>query len=390
MSFVVLIRLILFLLLVAPQPAPAAVTNRTIDDEFGDSITGRPPYYGSSGWNYGPSCPGCKAQPAPEDVFMGSWHDTTSTTPSDGPAHTVSITFNGTAVWVYCIVPNNIPHTTTFVNISISLDGEVVGSYAHEADTKSEAYIYNVTVYSNTHLTNTQHVVTLTAMQDPDASMLLFDWAEYTHDDDDDEKMTTLTITATSTIVPSSRSTEHEIASSSSPPASASSKAAVPSASGKAQGGSDASRWKVILVGCLVGGGGASAIGVLAAALLFRRRRLRQCHGVGGSIDSEPLVRIPRVEPFMEQPSANQHVSLLPARVHGTTHERLPSTSTMLQESLSDESQRGTLSVTAPATFGTSNQEAAQPDALEIEREQARLVRQVRKIREHMENLPHR
>lgn len=80
---------------------------------------------------------------------------------------------------MYCIVPNLIEGTTTFVNISFELDGKPVGHYTHSPDTIS-LYEYNVTVYSHSELENVQHILKMYAEGDEGASLFLFDWAEYT------------------------------------------------------------------------------------------------------------------------------------------------------------------------------------------------------------------
>ncbi|KAH9842688.1 uncharacterized protein C8Q71DRAFT_853218 [Rhodofomes roseus] len=64
--------------------------------------------------------------------------------------------------------------------MTIALDGEVVGHYSHVSAANSDTYNYNVTIYNNTGLANTQHLLQMTAMQDSQASVILFDWAEYT------------------------------------------------------------------------------------------------------------------------------------------------------------------------------------------------------------------
>lgn len=80
---------------------------------------------------------------------------------------------------MYCIVPNLIEGTTTFVNISFELDGKPVVHYTHSPDTIS-LYEYNVTVYSHSELENVQHILKIYAEGDEGASLFLFDWAEYT------------------------------------------------------------------------------------------------------------------------------------------------------------------------------------------------------------------
>ncbi|EED84850.1 predicted protein [Postia placenta Mad-698-R] len=110
----------------------AKLTNRTIDDENGDSVTGLQPVYApaSGAWNYGPTCSGCYVQPDVDDCFDHSWHDVTAS-PTDPEPRNITLTFNGTAIWVFGVVPNNVLYATTFVNISFELDGHTVGTFSH-------------------------------------------------------------------------------------------------------------------------------------------------------------------------------------------------------------------------------------------------------------------
>jgi hypothetical protein len=58
------------LLLLSTQNAAAVPTNRTIDDQFGDSATGALPTYSPSDrWTEGTQCTTCLAQPDPELAF---------------------------------------------------------------------------------------------------------------------------------------------------------------------------------------------------------------------------------------------------------------------------------------------------------------------------------
>ncbi|KZT68208.1 hypothetical protein DAEQUDRAFT_344616 [Daedalea quercina L-15889] len=176
------LSLIYSLLALLPHSA-AASTNTTIDDQYGDLTTGRLPVYSGS-WNVGQDCSGCAVSPMPSKTYMGTWHDTTSNSPASSPAHTVALTFNGTAIWVYCILANFVGESiTTSTNISFELDGAPAGVYTHEPDTSDDDYAYNVTVYSNTGLSHSEHTLIMTAAQGQSASLLLFDWAKYMFDD---------------------------------------------------------------------------------------------------------------------------------------------------------------------------------------------------------------
>jgi len=170
---------ILLPLLMMPRLTLTAKTNRTIDDTYGDSSTGLRPIYSDSVWNYGQNCTGCTIRPFAENTFMQTWHDTTT---NSAAARTVQLLFNGTAIWVYCILPPRLFTIATLVNMTIALDGETVGHYDQESN--SNGYNYNVTVYSSTDLANKEHSLEMTAMKEPARSVILFDWAEYTYDDD--------------------------------------------------------------------------------------------------------------------------------------------------------------------------------------------------------------
>lgn len=76
-----------------PLSGLAASTNATIDDNYGDSVTGSKPTY-SNDWNYGPDCPGCYIQPDKTKAYEQSWHDATAS-PDDSSARNVSFSFNG-------------------------------------------------------------------------------------------------------------------------------------------------------------------------------------------------------------------------------------------------------------------------------------------------------
>ncbi|KAF9821387.1 hypothetical protein IEO21_00633 [Rhodonia placenta] len=230
--------------------ALATLTNRTIDDENGDSVTGLQPVYAppSGVWNYGPTCPGCFVQPDVDDCFDHSWHDVTAN-PSDPEPRNVTLTFNGTAIWVFGVIPNYVPYATTYVNISFELDGHTVGSFSH-IPSESDAYQYNVTLYSNTSLKDAQHTLTMTPRRDVNASYMAFDWAMYTYDSD-------ITVGTPSTTSRSATS-----------PA---------SSSATTRGTSSPTPTSHVAVGAIVGGvvGGVAALVIALLAIFCWRRRGR-------------------------------------------------------------------------------------------------------------------
>lgn len=87
---------LLLLLTLPSRHADAVLINRTIDDEYGDPITGIMPVYNPpDAWAQGAKCPGCGAQPSPNLAFNGTWHDSTYFASVGGPAHSIAISFNG-------------------------------------------------------------------------------------------------------------------------------------------------------------------------------------------------------------------------------------------------------------------------------------------------------
>ncbi|KZT06160.1 uncharacterized protein LAESUDRAFT_759685 [Laetiporus sulphureus 93-53] len=196
-SLIIYLAFILTARLGSPIP-----TNFTIDDEYGDSVSGLQPIYQPS-WNYGPQCPGCAIQPEKDKTFDQTWHDTTIH-PGDQP-HNVTLMFNGTAIWVYCIIPNSQKHITTFVSLTLELDGDYVGAFSHQSD---DYMSYNVTVYSNTSMENREHTLVMTLQNDVDASVALFDWAQYTYDTEPEViSSSTFSISSTSSSTYSESST---------------------------------------------------------------------------------------------------------------------------------------------------------------------------------------
>ncbi|KAJ7625524.1 hypothetical protein FB45DRAFT_921658 [Roridomyces roridus] len=172
--------LLVFLFGLFWQCSVAVVTNRTIDDTYGDPITGFMPFYApASQWNP-TNCTGCFVQPDPSQLFNGTRHDTTS---NDGTS-SLTLQFTGTAIYLFCVVPNTIPNTSpptiTRYDLQFTLDNAVVGTYVHPSDGSLD-FQYKVPVLSVQNLTNTSHL--LLAETQSQGSFFMFDFAMYTFDD---------------------------------------------------------------------------------------------------------------------------------------------------------------------------------------------------------------
>jgi hypothetical protein len=72
----------------------AGAVNRTIDDQYGDNVTGlKPIYFPEKEWNYGPECLTCIIRPDIGLLHNGSWHET-QTAPAD-VSRSMTLTFTG-------------------------------------------------------------------------------------------------------------------------------------------------------------------------------------------------------------------------------------------------------------------------------------------------------
>ena len=170
------------LLLCCPG-ALSVLVNRTIDDFNGDSVTGALPVYSpSDGWTPGNTCVDCRINDTFADVsktFNQTWHDTTYH--PGQPDRVITLQFIGTAVYAFNLIANQIVWTTTYTNISFTIDGQLMSIYSHEPDPTTNIY-YQVPVFSQESLSNDAHTLEIRATG-ADASLVLFDYAAYTVDE---------------------------------------------------------------------------------------------------------------------------------------------------------------------------------------------------------------
>ena len=159
--------------------------NITVDDTFGDPDTGLSPAYlpnQPTPWHPGSptgTCPQCNIQPSTLDlsqIYNKTWHDATNKPPAVPP--TITVSFSGSAVYVFNIVPNKLSGTVTNTDISFTIDNEYVGSFIRHADNTSDI-LYNHPVYSNTTLQDDVHTLVMSA-GGTGQSLILFDYLIYT------------------------------------------------------------------------------------------------------------------------------------------------------------------------------------------------------------------
>lgn len=159
----------------------SAPSNITIDDLYGDPVTGAQFNYTGS-WNEGQLCGRCFARPDPAKMYEETWHDTTR---GNGPVMSASVIFpgmfldsgllnsaaltimTGTALWVYGVLAHAGTDTPTFgtaVNLTFLIDGETSGSFMVDpsaSDGPNSTYDYDIVLFQQRSLSDMQHNFTL-------------------------------------------------------------------------------------------------------------------------------------------------------------------------------------------------------------------------------------
>ncbi|KAH9854312.1 hypothetical protein C2E23DRAFT_726322, partial [Lenzites betulinus] len=174
--------LYLTVLLIAPPTTHGILVNRTIDDQLGDSVTGKQPVYSPADgvWSQGTQCPRCNIKPGLVDVeqaFDHTWHDALYR--PGNPDVVMTATFSGSAVYVFNLIGNAVHLTTTFTNLSFTLDGVAVHNYVHSPDPSGPQILYGVPVYSNASLPDGPHTLEIRTTGKAMA-VVLFDYIVYT------------------------------------------------------------------------------------------------------------------------------------------------------------------------------------------------------------------
>ncbi|KAJ6466851.1 hypothetical protein C8R45DRAFT_479272 [Mycena sanguinolenta] len=187
---VFLLSWFLRLAILIPRGAAASV-NRTIDDTFGDPITGLHPTYGPNPWDDNfcgvfalltTECGSGTWAPNPADAFNQTFQFTFSAN------EFLSLEFTGTAIYVYTLVINSAQHNigpeAAFggAGFTAQIDsGQVEVDSGGSIDNFPALPAYNVLLYSKTGLENIAH--TLTIMPIKSGQLLFFDYAVYTFED---------------------------------------------------------------------------------------------------------------------------------------------------------------------------------------------------------------
>ncbi|KAJ6480924.1 hypothetical protein C8R45DRAFT_831846 [Mycena sanguinolenta] len=153
---------------------------RTIDDTLGDSESGVLPVYEPADAVLlkplqNSDCPACTFHPDASSAFQGTWHDSSQL--PGGPAVSVSLSFDGIAITLFCILANTGGGISTS-DFAFTLDGGAQNPFSHVPDNTSD-FIYQAVVFNATGLDRGTHNLVMTT-NNPTGSLMLFDFARYT------------------------------------------------------------------------------------------------------------------------------------------------------------------------------------------------------------------
>ncbi|KAG7094175.1 hypothetical protein E1B28_007784 [Marasmius oreades] len=162
---------------------------RTIDDEFGDSHTGvQPVYFPTHIWYQGANCTTCQLQLPNSLAFGGTWHVPFHDATKVDYGSEIRFSFGGTALSVWCILPNPIPSSdptsltsapTTIYTVLFILDGVVLAENFTHISGSSDIFQYNVSIFSIENLSNKIHSFRMVISSTDPSSSVLFDYATY-------------------------------------------------------------------------------------------------------------------------------------------------------------------------------------------------------------------
>ncbi|KAK7455132.1 hypothetical protein VKT23_011003 [Stygiomarasmius scandens] len=158
--------------------------NRTVDDTFGDSVTGVRPVFLPAGkvWQSAESCSKegvaekCALWPDRSLAFNETW--TTARKKPGEEDISITLRFHGTAIYVYFILPkmSALPFVT---ESNFILDGDPVGYFFHRPTSEPRGFSH--LVFSKTELQNKEHSLIISSTEELDYDVFInFDYAIYT------------------------------------------------------------------------------------------------------------------------------------------------------------------------------------------------------------------
>ncbi|KAF9456992.1 hypothetical protein BDZ94DRAFT_1176526 [Collybia nuda] len=157
--------------------------NYTVDDSAPDPRTGNSILYSpDTEWNTATLCQGgsgptkCLAQPDKTVVSDGTWHDSTFFPGMDNVPITATFRFEGTAIYVYCVLVGEFFLGDT--DMTFVLDGQAIGHFTEEAPSGAD-YEYNVLAFSDSSLPPGSHELKILNGANGEKSFMILDRIVY-------------------------------------------------------------------------------------------------------------------------------------------------------------------------------------------------------------------
>ncbi|KAJ6592250.1 hypothetical protein DFH09DRAFT_1025175 [Mycena vulgaris] len=169
---------LLFIVLAHVTLSLGVIQTATIDDNQSGVV-----YSPSNRFTLNSNCAACVVHPDANQAVDGTWHDS-SQFRGQGPV-SVTLSFTGTGIDVFCILANTLPNTVTTTYLAFTLDGSSYPSFTHNPDSSNSDYLYKQNVFSISRLAQVPHTLVISTNPPSDSfgSLLLFDSAKYTFDD---------------------------------------------------------------------------------------------------------------------------------------------------------------------------------------------------------------
>ncbi|KAJ3879968.1 hypothetical protein F5051DRAFT_401130 [Lentinula edodes] len=174
-------------LLLLSRHASCVLNNFTVDDSD-PSIR----YSPAGAWNArnaAQNCTGCSAQPDPDEMLQGTWHDGTFSPSAGSNDHPntplfANITFNGSAVYVFCALAESTTAPDGNSDMAFYIDGQPMGTFAKPAPGFDDIYEYQYLVFSIDTLVMGVHTLVLqNGYMNAQKSLVLLDYIVYSLDD---------------------------------------------------------------------------------------------------------------------------------------------------------------------------------------------------------------
>ncbi|KIK70414.1 hypothetical protein GYMLUDRAFT_271851 [Collybiopsis luxurians FD-317 M1] len=140
------------------------MANVSIDDSNASVL-----YFPAEAWNARSAsipCSSCTANPDALRMYNDTFHDGTfNTVPGSNnfpnTPLTASLSFNGTAVYVFCALAESSTSPDGDSDLSFFIDGILAGTFVKKAPGNNNTYDYAVSVFSTTSLSPSQHNLTI-------------------------------------------------------------------------------------------------------------------------------------------------------------------------------------------------------------------------------------